>query len=134
MNEDAMPAARQQFADAIALDPNYSLAYSGLADSILLLMINHNAIAQPEAVQLAAEALDKALSLDDRNADAYASLGLLKMTMAEHDKSGPGFNEAETAFLRAIELSPNHAQAYSWFANLSSARHDLPTTCRKRPR
>lgn len=117
--------ARRQFQDAINLDPNYSLAYSGLADSILLLTINHKAIPHEEAWELAKNALDKALTLDDQNADAYASLGLLRMTRMGHNKSEMEMSGAETAFRRAIELSPNHAQAYSWYASLKTEQGDF---------
>lgn len=121
---DTLQAARAQYQDAIDLDPNFSLAYSGLADSILLLMTNHQAIPKPEAIQLAKQALDTALALDDKNADAYASLGLLKMQMGQGHRDDPESAEAEAAFRKAIELSPNHAAAYSWFARLKNIQED----------
>ncbi len=108
--------ARGQFEQATQLDPNYAEAYAGLADSVLLLFNNHQAIPRDEALGLAEAALDKALSLDPDLADAYASLGLLKHKIWEETRSGPGLEEAEAAYLRAIELNPNHTRAYMWFA------------------
>ncbi len=122
---ETLQAARQQYQAAIDLDPDYSFAYSGLAESILLLMINHKAIPEPEALELAQKALDRALALDSKNADAYASLGLLKIQKGHLELSDRDIAEAEAAFRTAIELSPNHAQAYSWFASLKTAQGDL---------
>ena len=118
--------ARQQFEQAIAIDPNYAEAYAGLADSVLLLFNNHQAVSREEAQTVAEAALDKALSLNPYLADAYASLGLLKHQMWEETRTGPGLEEAEAAYLRAIELNSNHPRAYMWFAILRSSeqRHN----------
>ncbi|MFQ5547449.1 MAG: tetratricopeptide repeat protein [Woeseia sp.] len=110
--------ARQQFEQATELDPDYAEAYAGLADSVLLLLNNHQAIPLDEAVRVAETALDKALSLDPDLADAHASLGLLRHKLWEETRSGPGLEQAEQAFVRALDLNPNHARAYMWFASL----------------
>ena len=114
--------ARQQFEQATRLDPNYAEAYAGLADSVLLLFNNHAAIPREESLNVAQESLDKALSLDPELADAYASLGLLKHKIWEEDRSGPELEEAEVAYLKAIELNPNHARAYMWLATARTAQ------------
>lgn len=114
--------AREQFEQATRLDPDYAEAYAGLAESVLLLFNNHAAISRDEALAVAETALDKALSLDPGLADAYASLGLLKNKIWDETRSGPGLEEAEDAYLRAIELNPNHAQAYMWFASLRTSQ------------
>ncbi|MBT8132802.1 MAG: hypothetical protein KJO35_11070, partial [Gammaproteobacteria bacterium] len=116
--------ARGQFQQAIELDPKYSQAHSGLADSILLLMINHNAVAREEAIVQASQSLETALALDPNNATAYASLGLLKINTAHHENNDALLAEAESAFLRAIELSPGHAETYSWYASLKDEQGD----------
>ena len=115
---DTILQARTQFEEAIELDPEYAEAYAGLADSVLLLFNNHSAISREEMIAVAEAALDKALSLDPGLADAYASLGLLRNKIWDETRTGPGLDEAEAAYLRAIELNPNHAQAYMWFAGL----------------
>ncbi len=115
---ETVTQAREQFEQAIELDPNYAEAYSGLADSLLLLYINHSAISAKETFARAQEALDKALELDPELADTYASLGLLKATMWGQTRSGPEYDEAEEAYKRAIELNPSHSQAYAWYAGL----------------
>ena len=114
--------ARQQFERATRLDPNYAEAYAGLADSVLLLFNNHQAIPREESLSIAQEALDKALSLNPDLADAYASLGLLKHKIWEENRSGPELEEAEAAYLKAIELNPNHARAYMWLATVRTAQ------------
>lgn len=119
---ETLQLARQQFRKAIELDPQYAQAYSGLADSIILLLINHIAIPPEEAFARAQSALDKSLELDDTNVDAWASLGLLEMRRAQQTSVDPDYAPAEAAFTRAIELSGNHAEAYSWYASLKSAK------------
>ena len=108
--------ARKQFEQATELDPDYAEAYAGLADSLILLFINHAAIPREEMLAVAEPALDRALSLDPELADAYASLGLLKHQIWGETRTGPELAEAEAAYLRAIELNPNHPRAYMWFA------------------
>jgi len=110
--------AREQFEQATELDPDYAEAYVGLADSLILLFNNHSAISREEMLAVAEPALDRALSLDPDLADAYASLGLLKQQIWSETRTGPELEEAEAAFLRAIELNPNHPRAYMWFATV----------------
>ena len=114
--------AREQFEQATELDPEYADAYAGLAESVLLLFNNHAAIPRDEMISVAEEALDKALTLDPGLADAYASLGLLKNKIWDETRTGSGLEEAEEAYLRAIELNPNHAQAYMWFAAVRTSQ------------
>ncbi len=93
---------------AIAKDPNYALAYVGLADSHLLLSA-YGAISPKESYPPARAALKKALELDDSLAQAHASSGLL--ATLELDLRG-AISELE----RAIQLNPNYATAHHWLA------------------
>ena len=72
---ETLQTAREQFEQAIALDPDYADAYAGLAESVLLILNNHQAISTDEAFAVAEESLDKALSLNPKKAQAHASLG-----------------------------------------------------------
>ena len=98
--------AIEYFNQAIARDPNYALAYAGLADSYLLLP-TYGSASTPEAVPPARAALKKALELDDSLAEAHASSGLLDLTEVRPDR-------AITELERAIELKPNYATAHHW--------------------
>ena len=123
---ETLQEAKDQFEQAIELDPNYADAYAALAECYLLLFINHTAIAQDDAYNLAQENLDQALELNPELADAYATQGLLKTNVWSKTRFGPENIEAEEAFEYAISLNPNHAQAYMWFASLrdSEQRYD----------
>ena len=110
--------ARGNFEQAIAYDPDYAAAYAGLAESVLLLENNHQDLPQAEAFEIARQNLEKALELDPNLADAYAVKGLLESKIWQETRIGRGNIEAEAAFRRAIELNPNHASAYMWFASL----------------
>ena len=115
---EPLQQARRQFEQAIELDPEYAEAYVALAESQLLLFINHNALNREEAYELAEANLDEAFSLNSELAGAYATLGLLRFNQWSQTRLGTENVEAEAAFEYAIYLNPNHAQAYMWFANL----------------
>ncbi len=115
---ETLLSARESFEQAIQYDPNYAAAYAGLAESALLLAFNHGALPQSEAFAIARENLDRALQLDPGLADAYAVRGLLESRIWQQTRVGRGNQEAEADFRRAIELNPNHASAYMWFASL----------------
>jgi TolB-like protein/Tfp pilus assembly protein PilF len=106
------------FNQAIAKDPNYALAYVGLADSYLLLS-SYAAVSPRESLPPARSALKKALELDDSLAEAHASFGLL--ATLELDLHG-----ALDELKRAVELKPNYATAHHWLAlaHLTLAQFD----------
>ncbi|PYJ70352.1 MAG: hypothetical protein DME75_09395 [Verrucomicrobia bacterium] len=97
------------FNQAIAKDPNYALAYSGLADSYLLLS-PYGAAAPKDSVPQAKAAVKKALELDGTLAEAHASSARIL--------SGYDFDSqrAIAEFERALQLNPNYATAHHWFA------------------
>jgi TolB-like protein/Tfp pilus assembly protein PilF len=119
---DTMLKAREQFEEAIALDPNYAEAYAGLAESVILLFNNHQVLSVDETFDVAETALDKALSLNPDLADAHAAEGLLKHQMWQEVRSGPGLEEAAACFVSALDLNPNNASAYMWFANVRASQ------------
>jgi len=118
-------SARGQFQEAVALDPKYADAHAGLAESIMLLSINHQEVPEREAMELAQASIDRALQLDPNLADAYAIRGLVNATAWGKSRVGRGNVEAEAAFRRAIALNPNHASAYMWFAALRDSEERL---------
>ena len=94
------------FNQAIAHDPNYALAYAGVADSYLLLP-NYGGTSTRESIPPARAAAMKALELDDSLAEAHASSGLLDTLELRPER-------AISDFKRAIELKPNYATAHHW--------------------
>jgi TolB-like protein/Tfp pilus assembly protein PilF len=98
------------FNQAIAKDPNYALAYSGVADSYLLLPV-FGAAAPRDSIPQAKAAAKKALELDNTLAEAHASSGRI---LSGYDYA---FERAIAEFERAIQLNPNYATAYHWISN-----------------
>ncbi len=98
------------FEEAVSLDPDYALAYSGIADAQML-RVGYANVPLNQAKEVAERAIARALTIDDRLAEAYASLGLLKA----HDGQ-PG--AAEQAYRKAIELDPGYAMAQMWLGGL----------------
>ncbi len=101
---DSLVEAVEYFQKAIDLDPNYALAYVGLADAHLLLTL-HGTVDRRDAHSRAKVAVETALKLDGRLGEAYATRGLIQAL----DVNVEG---AESSFRRAIELSPGYATAY----------------------
>src|SRR5205809_7077229 len=95
------------FQKAIDKDPNYALAYAGLADSYALLP-DFGAGSPQESFPPARIAAKKALALDDTLAEAHTSLAQI---LYAYDLD---FDVSVREFRRAIELNPNYATAHHW--------------------
>ena len=115
---DNIKQARAHFENAIELDPNYAKAHAGLAAAIHLLWSNHFAISREEALALANESIETALSLSEDDPGIYAVLGLIRRGEAIDDHLKPSFSEAEAAFKKALELNPNQVQALMWYGGM----------------
>ena len=100
----------EYFQEAVALDPVYAPAYSGLADSYIVLGA-HRHLDVHEAFPKARAAAMKALQLDEGLAEAHVSLGTVK-TFYDWDWAG-----AEREFQRALELQPNYSTAHHWYSH-----------------
>ena len=111
---DNIPKAIAFFEQAIARDPNYALAYAGLASAYILSPF-YTGADRREAGSKAKEAALKALRLDPNLAEAHAALGKV-LFFSEIDLPG-----ATREYKRAIELKPNDADAHHWFSNDSLA-------------
>jgi eukaryotic-like serine/threonine-protein kinase len=98
----------EYFQKAIEIDPNYALAYAGMADNYLLLAGGWTGLSFPKAK----EATLRALEIDGRLAEAHASLGYIKLAY-DFDWEG-----SEKEFKRSIELNPNYATARHWYPYL----------------
>jgi serine/threonine-protein kinase len=107
------------FHSAIQEDHNYALAYAGLADGYSL-MVTYAGQSPEEYYPKAREAANKALKLDDTLAEAYTSLANI---LTEYEWN---WHEAETHYLRALELNPNYVTAHHWYSRFLSwmARHE----------
>ncbi len=106
------------FERAIEIDPDYALAYAGMADCYCMLSIH---LARPEPfIRKGRIAAEKALSIDETLAEAHASLGFIKLT---YDWDWLG---SERSFKQAIHLNPRYPTANNWYAVLLSIldRHD----------
>ena len=122
---ESLQAARTQFEQAIELDGDYAQAYAGLAQSIMLLMINHKAISPAEAYELAGVAVAKSLELDSQLAEAHAVAGLIESQKWNQVLIGDGNAKAAASYRRALELNPNLADALVWYASLKETEGDF---------
>jgi TolB-like protein/Tfp pilus assembly protein PilF len=118
---ESIQESRRQFEQAVSLDPDYAEAHIALAESLILLVINHGALPRDETFALAEQHIEKGLELNPELSSGYATLGLLKTSIWSETRIGTENLEAETAFERALALNPNNAQAYMWFASLRDA-------------
>jgi TolB-like protein/DNA-binding winged helix-turn-helix (wHTH) protein/Tfp pilus assembly protein PilF len=108
---DGLKKAVDYFDQAIAKDPNYAPAYSGLADTYALLGDWQYAVMTPkEALPRAKAAAMKALELDNSLSEAHTSLAFCL------DGFDWDLESAGREFRRAIELNPGYATAHHWYA------------------
>ena len=109
---EGLDKAIEAFQQAIEIDPNYALAYAGLADCYVF----GSGLGRPlrERVPKARAAIEKALKIDDGLAEAYAPQAYIKLS---YDWDWEG---AERDFKRAIDLNPSYATARQWYAECLS--------------
>jgi serine/threonine-protein kinase len=117
--EEDLKKALESFEKAVELDPNFSMAYVGMADTYVVLP-TYSDIPEKEAYPKAEAAALKALELDNNLAEAYAPLAGVK---ADYDWDWKG---AVKEFKRAIELNPRYSIAHLWLSEtfMEMGRHE----------
>jgi len=108
-NPTALAEAQNLFRNAIKKDPKFALAYVGLADSLIF---------NEDSYELGA-AIDRAIELDPKMGEAYASRGFHRMV------HGWDWKGAEEDLRRSISLDPHYATAHQWLAVLLSIERRL---------
>ncbi len=108
---DNIPKAIGFYEQAITRDPNYALAYAGLAEAYVILPAYTPTTAPQDAYPKAKSAALKALQLDDKLAEAHTALGLF-LCISDLDMAG-----SISEFQHAIALNPNYATAHHWYGN-----------------
>jgi len=106
--------ARQHFGRAIGLDPQFALAYAGLADSLALLAL----LGEPDGSEGLLEegeiAARKGLELNPDLGEAHTSLGVIMQSQGKPVEIYAGYLE------RGVELAPGSADARKWYASYLS--------------
>jgi adenylate cyclase len=109
--EEGTKKALRYFDEAVKIDPEFALAYSGIADCYNILS-DYGWLPPGEAAPLARANALKALEIDDTLAEAHASLGSVM------ESNSWDFVGAEREFKRAIEINPSYAPAHQWYSVL----------------
>lgn len=119
---EAFPKAVEAFEQAAKLDPNYALAYVGLADYYTWACI-HGLHSPENGFPKVFEYASKALALDHNLAEAHAALGLYYSNIKN-------WAECEREYRLAIQLNPNYGLAHEWLSALlvGSGRFDEGTS------
>ncbi len=104
---ESLKQAAELYRQAIEKDPNYALAYSGLAETYVLFSSYDVAPADDSMPQAKAAAM-RALEIDDSLAEAHTALGFY-LSNYEWDR-----DRSEKEYRRAIELKPNYSTAHHW--------------------
>jgi DNA-binding winged helix-turn-helix (wHTH) protein/TolB-like protein/Flp pilus assembly protein TadD len=111
-SKEGLGKAIEYFQRAIANDPNYALAYAGLADSYLLsAYYSYDLMDSKEAIAKGSAAAAKGVQLDNTLAEGQTAMALSQV-MSERN-----YDAAMKSLRRAIELNPNYAlahQRYAW--------------------
>ena len=97
-----------QFKAAVDKDPNYALAYVGLADSYVVLPFY--GIPSGEVLPQAQNYARRALEIDDSLSEAQTSMAFINTNLWN-------WSEAENGYKRAIELNPNYSHAHKWYGD-----------------
>ena len=108
---DGLYKALDQFNQAVAKDPSYAQAYTGLAEAYVLLL-DRSIVSDEEAAPKIRSAAQRAIELDPTLAEPHAALAVLK-EQADWDWAG-----AEAEYRKAIGLNPNDVLSHHWYSTL----------------
>lgn len=108
-NSTDLDQAAIEFGRAVELDPEFALAWVGVADTAQL-RVGYSNLGVTDSLKIREEAVGKALALNDQLGEAHLSQAMIHTF---HER----WEEAEASFLKAIDLSPNYARAYQWYAD-----------------
>jgi serine/threonine-protein kinase len=106
------------FQQAIAADPRYALAYTGLSDAYAL-HVDYRSVPVHEGFAKAREYAERALAIDETVAEAHTSLGWVLFIYEWK------WSAAAREFERAIELDHRYATSHQWYAALLAARGEM---------
>ena len=112
---DSLSQAAATFSQALREDPDFALAYVGLADALALLNL-YSTDPPPNSYEQAKKNLTKALDLDPNLAEAHATMAYIKFF---HDRDRTA---SELEFRRAVQVNPSYAPAHHWFALTLAAK------------
>ncbi|MFN2440027.1 MAG: adenylate/guanylate cyclase domain-containing protein, partial [Chitinophagaceae bacterium] len=110
-NEEGLKSAITHFEKALEKDPDYALAWAGMAD-VYSLMGEYTNISRRELFPKQMAAVNRALEIDNRLGEAHISLAISLM-LNEWD-----WKNSEKEFKLGIELNPNYATGHHWYAEL----------------
>ncbi len=108
-DEENLRKAIEQFKAAADKDPNFALAFVGVADAYVLLPYYSNAPSSEVLPQAKAYA-ERALAIDDSLGEAHTTLGYVHRLLWN-------WSENEKELRRGIELNPNYATAHKYYGN-----------------
>ena len=114
--EEAFRKGIESYEKAIELDPDYALAYAGLADAYGALGGVFGFVSPTDTFPKSRAAALRAIELDETLAEAHVALANLKLSYEWN------WEEAEREFKRALELNANSARAYSGYGSYLQAR------------
>jgi TolB-like protein/Flp pilus assembly protein TadD len=106
-SSEDLTAAKQEFERAVALDPDYALAWVGIAD-VSRLLTQYSTIDPRELMAQQEGAVEKALAIDSELGEAQIALATIREDQGRVE-------EADAAFRHGIELSPNYVSGYHWY-------------------
>lgn len=116
-SRDGLAAAVVHLESAVRIQPDFALAWAGLADAYMVAR-GYGAIDLPweEAYRRAREAAERALTLDPELADAHASLAFIRF------QSDWDLDAGERGLRRAVQLNPSSSQAHAWLSTVLKSR------------